>query len=407
MQAGSLKPSHPVPWCKGAYYLEERPSFTLDPAMHAGAYYVQEASSMFLQYLLKTTLGEVSGLKALDLCAAPGGKTTLLASMNNFSLVLANEIIRTRVSILYENVVKWGDPKIFISNSDPSQFRHLPGYFDVLVVDAPCSGSGLFRKDKEALSEWSEANVSHCAERQKRILSDALPALREDGLLVYSTCSYSREEDEEILDWLMSQAELVPVEVPLPEEWGIVKTVSASGGTGYRFFPGKAEGEGFFIACFRLTRAVEGSRSVSRKKIVDHVKASVPGTWLRQDLETEIILAGEEIYCIPSELYPDHHALREVLNIRKSGIKAGSMARQEFLPDHELAVSLLVSPDAPFLELDKVEALQYLRKQSFDLAARGKGWYLVRYQGLALGLVKHLGNRMNNYYPASWRILMS
>ncbi len=406
MLAGQLVPTHPVPWSSAAFYLKERPVFTLDPALHAGAYYVQEASSMFVEYLLKQVLGDARGLKVLDLCAAPGGKTTLLASMDHFSLVLANEIIRTRLSILYENVVKWGDPKIFISNNDPSHFRSLPGYFDVMVVDAPCSGSGLFRKDKAALQEWSEANVAHCAERQKRILADALPALREGGLLVYSTCSYSPEEDEAILDWLMGHEGLVPETVSFPEEWGIVETDSENGGKGYRFFPGKAEGEGFFIACFRVTTLFGGEASGGRKKNVIHERGDVPGAWIRQDRPVETILAGDDVYCVPAELFEDHHALREVLNIRKSGVRAGTMVRGEFLPDHELALSYLVSPEAPSLELDKATALQYLRKQAIDPSARGKGWYRVKYRQLGLGLIKHLGNRTNNYYPASWRILL-
>jgi 16S rRNA C967 or C1407 C5-methylase (RsmB/RsmF family)/NOL1/NOP2/fmu family ribosome biogenesis protein len=404
---GDLAPSHAVPWSSTGYYLQERPVFTLDPAIHGGGYYVQEASSMFLEYLLRQVLGDARGLKVVDLCAAPGGKTSLLASMEQFSLVLANEIIRTRVSILYENVVKWGDPKIFISNNDPSQFKNLPGYFDVMVVDAPCSGSGLFRKDKAALQEWSEANVLHCAERQKRILADALPALREGGILVYSTCSYSSREDEDVLDWLMGHPGLVALDMPVPESWGIVKTESKLGGKGFRFFPGKAEGEGFFIACFRMAEKVGGGLDASRKKPVIHTKASVPEVWLNQDHPVEIILAGEEVYCILTELFSDHHALREVLNIRKSGVKAGAMVRDEFLPDHELVLSNLASPLAPSLQLDKSAAIQYLRKQCFQLEAPEKGWYVVKYRQLGLGLVKHLGNRMNNYYPASWRILMS
>ncbi len=407
LQQGGMKIRSRIPWAGAGYYLEERPVFTLDPALHAGAYYVQEASSMFLEFLLGKVLGDGSGLKVLDLCAAPGGKTTLLAGMKNFKLVLANEIIRTRVNILYENAVKWGDPKIFISNNDPTHFAGLPAYFDVMVIDAPCSGSGLFRKDKDALDEWSVANVQHCAERQKRILSDALPALKEDGILVYSTCSYSKEEDEDIMDFLMDHASLESMDIDVPEEWGIVKTYGAKGGCGYRFFPGKTMGEGFFISCFRLKEAVAGDVVSGRKKTTRNVKASVPASWLRQDMEVETISAGEEIYCIPMELLEDHISLREVLNVRKSGVKAGSMGRNEFIPDHELTLSYLVSGQAPRMDMDKVKALQYLRKQVFEPGEGAKGWYIASYEGLAMGLVKHLGNRLNNYYPASWRILMS
>jgi 16S rRNA C967 or C1407 C5-methylase (RsmB/RsmF family)/NOL1/NOP2/fmu family ribosome biogenesis protein len=407
LEQGGLKFKAPIPWARSGFYLEERPIFTLDPALHAGAYYVQEASSMFLEYVLDKVLGDESGLKVLDLCAAPGGKTTLLAGMKNFKLVLANEIIRTRVNILYENLVKWGDPKIFISNNDPAHFAGLPGYFDVLMIDAPCSGSGLFRKDKDALEEWSVANVQHCAERQKRILADALPALKQDGILVYSTCSYSKEEDEDIMDFLMEHALLEPIDIDVPENWGIVKTYGSKGGCGYRFFPGKAVGEGFFISCFRLKASVEGEAAFGRKKTTRNVKASVPANWLRQDLDLETILAGEEIYCIPVELVEDHLSLREMLNVRKSGVKAGSMGRNEFIPDHELILSYLVSAEAPRMNMDKNKALQYLRKQVFEPGPGEKGWYIASYEGLSMGLVKHLGNRLNNYYPASWRILMS
>jgi 16S rRNA C967 or C1407 C5-methylase (RsmB/RsmF family)/NOL1/NOP2/fmu family ribosome biogenesis protein len=407
LSASGLKIKAPVPWTNSGFYLEERPVFTLDPALHAGAYYVQEASSMFLEYLLNECLGAQRDLKVLDLCAAPGGKTTLLAGMHQFKLVLANEIIRTRVNILYENAVKWGDPKIFISNNDPAQFGSLPGYFDVMVIDAPCSGSGLFRKDKDALDEWSVSNVMHCAERQKRILADALPALKQDGLLVYSTCSYSKEEDEDILDFLADHAELESMDIEVPAEWGIVKTYGSRGGAGYRFFPGKTMGEGFFIACFRLKEQVDGKPDYSKRKMTRNTRASVPATWLRQDLEMETILAGEEIYCIPMELLEDHISLREVLNVRKSGVKAGFVGRNEFIPDHELVLSYLISEQAPRMQLDRLKALQYLRKQVFDPGGGEKGWHIASYGNLALGLVKHLGNRLNNYYPASWRILMS
>lgn len=418
LAASGVKIKVPVPWCSTGFYLEERPVFTLDPALHAGAYYVQEASSMFLEYLLGKAIGDQQNLKLLDLCAAPGGKTTLLAGMSSFKLVLANEIIRSRVSILYENAVKWGDPKIFVSNSDPAHFAALQGYFDVMVVDAPCSGSGLFRKDKDAIDEWSLDNVMHCVERQKRILTDALPALKQDGILVYSTCSYSKEEDEDILDYLMDQGEFEAVDIDVPEQWGIVKTYGTKGGCGYRFYPGKTMGEGFFIACFRLRehgtmmddrdqRTSRVRRDLQQRSGKKKEQPRVPAHWLRQDFEVETILAGEDLYCIPAELMDDHNSLREVLNVRKSGVKAGFAGRNEFIPDHELVLSYLASKEAPRMQLDRQKALQYLRKQVFEPDNAGKGWYIADYEGLALGLVKHLGNRLNNYYPASWRILMS
>ena len=176
-----------VPWCPYGRYLSERPSFTLDPLFHAGAYYVQEASSMFLWHALKETIGPDTKKKVLDLCAAPGGKSTLLASYFTDGLIIANEVIKQRAAVLVENITKWGTDQVIVTNNDPSHFQSLPGYFDVMVIDAPCSGSGLFRKDPGAVDEWSEANVQLCSQRQQRILADVLPALKEDGILIYST----------------------------------------------------------------------------------------------------------------------------------------------------------------------------------------------------------------------------
>lgn len=406
---GNIQLREAVPWSADGWYLKERPIFTLDPSIHAGGYYVQEASSMFIEHMLRHLLGTATGLRLLDLCAAPGGKTTLLASMKQFDLVVANEIIRSRVSILYENVVKWGMPKIFISNDDPHRFSSLPGYFDVMVVDAPCSGSGLFRKDHAALNEWSEANVQHCAERQKRILADALPCLKAGGILLYSTCSYSPEEDEEMLDWICSFAAVETVAIPVDEDWGIVQTQSRKGAAGYRFFPGTTQGEGFFVAAFRLLESVSASKTNIKKKMAPKGSASVslPQLWVDNRANFQTITAGDDIYLVPQHLYEDHVALREVLSVRKSGVKAGTLIRGEFLPDHELILSSYLSASAPRIPFNKESALQYLRKQTVDPPAASKGWHVADYEGLSLGLLKHLGNRVNNYYPAAWRILMS
>lgn len=397
-----------VPWCDHGYYLTERPRFTLDPAIHGGAYYVQEASSMFLHHLVNELTKDENEIAVLDLCAAPGGKTTLLASLPQVRLVVANELIRTRVSILYENVVKWGDPKIMICNSDPVQCRDLGGYFDVLVVDAPCSGSGLFRKDPDAITEWSAENVKHCAERQKRILADALPSLKEEGLLIYSTCSYSLEENEEIMDWLMGQASLVPVEVSIQAEWGITRTVSASGGIGYRFFPGTAEGEGFFASAFRLKEnRSTGTINEIKPALLPKNEVSLLSGWISQDQSMIYLRADNNVYTIPESVFPDYLKLSKMLNVRKAGILAGSLAHGKFNPEHELALSLLLNPEAPSLTVNADQAIAYLRKQAFDLESKEKGWFVMEYQGICIGLIKHLGNRINNYYPAAWRILIS
>ena len=244
-----------VYWCEHGFYLPLRPSFTFDPQFHAGMYYVQEASSMFLWHVLNQTVTNPTQKKVLDLCAAPGGKTTLLSSFFTDGLIVSNEVIKSRANILVENVTKWGSENIVVTNNDPSHFKSLENFFDVIVIDAPCSGSGMFRKDKVAISEWSLDNVVLCSHRQQRIVADVLPALKENGVLIYSTCSYSKEENEDMVDWLMTTFELETVCIPFDASWGIVESESEQNrGFGYRFYPDQVEGEGFFIAVLKKTK---------------------------------------------------------------------------------------------------------------------------------------------------------
>ena len=245
-----------VPWATNAYYLTSRPSFTLDPFFHAGNYYVQEASGMFLEHVLKQILDLKQALKALDLCAAPGGKSTLIQSViSNDSLLLSNEVIQSRVPVLYQNITKWGSANAFVTQNDPAHFRRLPEFFDFILIDAPCSGSGLFRKDPETISNWSPDLVRLCNQRQKRILGDIWGSLKEDGFLIYSTCSYSKEENEDILDTIFENNECLSVQIKTVESWGIVETRSDMvKAFGYRFYPDRLKGEGFFLLLFKKNR---------------------------------------------------------------------------------------------------------------------------------------------------------
>ena len=250
--------SSPVPWCTTGFYLSERPSFTLDPLFHAGCYYVQEASSMFIEQLIKTVYPDhaTTKYKVLDLCAAPGGKTTHLSALFPESLIVANEVIKTRAGVLTENAVKWGKENVVVTSNEAADFKALQGYFDMIVTDAPCSGSGLFRKDPDAITEWSLQNVALCSKRQQRIIQDSWKALKENGIFIYSTCSYSVEENEAVLDWMAEAFEVETIPVPGATGWGIVETVSDRKNMyGYRFYPDKIKGEGFFIACIRKKEA--------------------------------------------------------------------------------------------------------------------------------------------------------
>src|SRR5215203_4807606 len=226
-----------VPWSSYGYYLSERPSFTFDPLFHAGCYYVQEASSMFLEQALKQSVDLSQPLRVLDLCAAPGGKSThLLSLISKESLLVSNEVIRSRANIVNDNIAKWGCSNVIVTNNDPREFQRLKNYFNVIVVDAPCSGSGLFRRNPEAIEEWSEQNVALCSQRQQRILADVLPALKNGGVLIYSTCSYSTEEDEEICSWLVNELKVNSERLKFKNEWRVIETEQ-----GYRFWPDKVK----------------------------------------------------------------------------------------------------------------------------------------------------------------------
>ena len=408
---GLINPALKVPWSSTGYYLEERPFFTFDPLLHAGAYYVQEASSMFLEQVIKTSRDLNQPLKALDLCAAPGGKSTLIQAMiTRDSLLVSNEVIRSRVPVLTENLVKWGSPNAVITNNDPEDFARLPAYFDLMVVDAPCSGSGLFRKDPSAIAEWTEEAVEQCSLRQKRILSAALPALASNGLLVYSTCSYSLEEDEGIADWLVRDFGLEPLRIPVEAQWNIVEHMSAeTGAYGYRFFPDRLKGEGFFISCFRKKNAAEVRVKAVRKNKIQRLSPTESvsvRSWLAEPDAFHLYFQDETIFAFPASLDEQLTILSQNLYIRHAGVRLGKLIKNELLPDHEFAVSGLLSDQIPMVTLKKDEALQYLRKE--EVRTKGpEGWALVRYLGRNLGWIKQLKNRVNNYYPKEWRILKS
>ncbi|NCI51254.1 RNA methyltransferase [Sediminibacterium roseum] len=396
----------PVPWCPYGYYLSSRPSFTLDPLFHAGAYYVQEASSMFLWHALGALIGNDTSKKVLDLCAAPGGKSTLLASYFTDGLVVANEVIKSRAAVLVENTGKWGSDQVIVTNNDPSHFRALPGYFDVMVIDAPCSGSGLFRKDPGAVNEWSEGNVQLCSQRQQRILADVLPALKENGILIYSTCSYSVEEDEAIADWLVTAMNMENRKINIDPSWQIVETQSpVANAYGYRFYPDRVKGEGFFIAAFQKKEAAEELRTKEQaltqlsKQELQQLQSFIelPATFT-------MFKQGESIRAIRKQWLRELQVLAKCLYIKKAGVEIGSIKGRDVIPAHELALSALAKGFS-ITGLTKEQALQYLRRKEISLPDAQKGWNLVGFGGLPLGWVKVLPNRVNNYYPAEWRIL--
>jgi 16S rRNA C967 or C1407 C5-methylase (RsmB/RsmF family)/NOL1/NOP2/fmu family ribosome biogenesis protein len=399
-----------VPWSSYGYYLAERPIFTFDPLLHAGAFYVQEASSMFLEQAMRQHLQPGQPVAALDLCAAPGGKSTHIQSLlPEGSVLVSNEVIRSRVTILEENLVKWGAGNVVITNSDPRDFSAMPGLFDLMVIDAPCSGSGMFRRDPASMDGWSTDLVTLCSERQQRILADAWPALKEGGLLIYSTCSYSVEENERVADWIIETLGAGSLGVEVDPEWNIVPSRSdRTGAAGYRFYPDRLKGEGFYLAVFRKTAVSGHPGRISGKpkweKVPKLVRAGMQ-PWLEND-NLEFISISDNIIAL-SEPVARMLPYIQHLYIRSAGISIGKWAKTELVPAHHLAMSNLLSGSISAIELDKNAALQYLRREEIPASGPVRGWSLVKYRGHSLGWIKNLGNRANNYYPKEWRILRS
>ena len=400
----------PVPWCAEGYYLPERPSFTLDPLFQAGAYYVQEASSMLLNEVLKQTVNLNRPLRVLDLCAAPGGKSTLLASaLSTDSLLISNEVIRSRVSVLRENVEKWGYPNVVISNHDPEDMSNLAGFFDVVVVDAPCSGEGLFRKDPHAMQEWSEANVQLCSARQKRILAAAIPLLDTGGILMYSTCTYNDDENTENVRYLTENG-FKNRPLIFPADWNIAEKHTDEA-VGYQCYPHRVRGEGFFISVFQktgFTNAVKmDARTFRSVRALRPRETASVAKWLQNPADFSFWeKPNGDVMALPKSLEKTFLFLDVALKNKGFGLEMGQFKGQDFIPSHALALSTAINQNLPGIELSKENALRYFKKENLVLDEPTKGWLLARYNGLNLGWMKGVGNRVNNYLPKDWRIRM-
>ena len=396
-----------VAWSPNAYYLPERPVFTLDPTFHAGAYYVQEASSMFVGEVVRQLFPSHGPKKALDLCAAPGGKTTdLLSCLPAQSLLVCNEVIRSRFQILKQNVIKWGQANVILSNCDSKDFTKLKGFFDLILVDAPCSGEGLFRKDPKASSEWSPDNVQLCTGRQKRILANAIELLAPEGILIFSTCTYNRQENEGNAEWMMNNFGLEPLSLDIPASWNIVERE-----IGYQFYPHRVKGEGFYITAMKKKDGIAHEMRVKTSPLsrLSKSKSQLLKPWL-SDEGNLICLEHSpqnELSIFPKSLEQEAAFVLQALPKAIIGTNIGQFKREDFIPSHGLALSNHISETIPSVSLDKPEALRYLKKENFTPSAPVPiGWFLVNYEGHILGWAKGLKNRINNYFPKNWRIRM-
>ena len=399
----------PVEWCREGRYLKERPMFTLDPLLHAGAYYVQEAASMYITQVIRDHAPADRPLMVLDLCAAPGGKSTAMRSvLPEGSLLMTNEPMRPRANILMENIQKFGHPDVIVTNNYAIDYQRSRLQFDVILADVPCSGEGMFRKDEGAIREWSVANVKKCAALQREIITDIMPCLRDGGLLVYSTCTYNRQEDEENVDFICS-------------EWQMEKLSER------HFIPGETRSEGLYMAALRQTGSdasqqttismLDSSATKKDKKLKRRGKASaeqsVKGAkemsgWIKGNEDFSITTLGQRFVAVRKQWRNVYDTALEKLRVMHAGIELGEPKGKDIIPSEGLALSTAFNPEAfATAELDRDTAIAYLRREPIQLPPdTPRGFVAVGYQGLNLGFVKNLGNRTNNLFPQEWRIRM-
>lgn len=399
----------PVEWCREGRYLKERPMFTLDPLLHAGAYYVQEAASMYITQVIRDHAPADRPLMVLDLCAAPGGKSTAMRSvLPEGSLLMTNEPMRPRANILMENIQKFGHPDVIVTNNYAIDYQRSRLQFDVILADVPCSGEGMFRKDEGAIREWSVANVKKCAALQREIITDIMPCLRDGGLLVYSTCTYNRQEDEENVDFICS-------------EWQMEKLSER------HFIPGETRSEGLYMAALRQTGSdasqqttismLDSSATKKDKKLKRRGKASaeqaVKGAkemsgWIKGNEDFSITTLGQRFVAVRKQWRNVYDTAMEKLRVMHAGIELGEPKGKDIIPAEGLALSTAFNPEAfATAELDRDTAIAYLRREPIQLPPdTPRGFVAVGYQGLNLGFVKNLGNRTNNLFPQEWRIRM-
>lgn len=400
-----------VGWCEAGIYLPERPRFTFDPAFHQGCYYVQEASSMFHAHVVRElTRDSGKPLRVLDSCAAPGGKTTaVIDSLPEGSLVVANEYVPARAAVLRENIIKWGYPSAIVTRGDTAAFRRLKESFDIVVADVPCSGEGMMRKDDEAVAQWSPGLIRECAERQWEIVGNLWPALRPGGVLIYSTCTFNRTENEEIVSRMIEEFGAESVEIPVSPEWGISPGIDTDAHC-YRFIPGRVKGEGLFVAAVRKPgeeKPEKPSRGSDRKNRNKKGPADEAAAWLSASGREVLELYAEDDRI---SAFPKQHAdflkkVKKEIDVIHEGVLVATVKGRDLIPSQSLALSPYISDTFPRHEIGRDEAIAYLSGDAVTLPDNfSKGFVLLTYLGRPLGFVKNIGRRSNNLYPAQWRI---
>ncbi len=397
-----------VPWCNQALYLPSRPEFSKDPYWHAGSYYVQEPASMFIGHIVKQLIENIDKPIVLDSCAAPGGKTTHLATiLHEKGLLVSNEVIKTRAHILQENITKWGLNNVVVTNNDPSHFTKVRSFFDILVVDAPCSGEGLFRKQPESVSEWSENAVEFCSNRQKRILEDLWPSLKPGGFLVYSTCTYNTSENEANLQWLSEQYDVGSVEIKFEQEWNIHFKKQANLSI-FRFYPHNTNSEGLFVTVVQKLEESDYKNFTHLKNPYFHKIVKEDFARLKEIIKGENIFLKQQpngmVNLLPEHFYESTEFLATRLKVIYCGTPIAEVKGKDIIPMQGAANSIYLNiNNFNRAEVDLSTAQKFLARQDFDLDTE-TGINLVIYNTVPLGWIKKMPNRINNYFPQEWRL---
>ncbi len=407
-----------VEWTSNGFYLKSRPRFTFDPFLHAGAYYVEEPSSMFVEKALNYIQKDIRIDRALDLCAAPGGKSIMIRNSMKGGLLVSNEPLSKRAAVLTENLAKWGNPDIIVTSDFPEAFDGLTGFFDLIATDVPCSGEGMFRKDETARSEWSKANVENCVQRQRDILRTIWPTLRKGGYIIYSTCTFNRREDEENVLFIANELGAEIINLETDADWHICGDTTGRNLPVYHFFPHKTRGEGFFLALLKKTSDTPPAENrKSKKKKPETVSADGFAEWINCKENFDFHKSKDGITALRKAFADDYAAISEKLNVICAGVrvctekpaKFSNSARKpkpQFVPAPGLAFSSCLNREAfPDISLNYSDAIKFLRGESIPLTVSApRGWVTVSYRNLPLGFANNVGSRLNNSYPPTWRI---
>lgn len=404
----------PVGWCEGSLYLDERPRFTFDPQFHQGCYYVQEASSMFHSHVVSQLVKDMTApLRVLDSCAAPGGKTTaVIDALPCGSLMVANEYVPSRAAILRENIIKWGYPSVIVTRGDTAAFRRLRESFDIIIADVPCSGEGMMRKDEDAVAQWSPGLIRECAERQWEIVSNLWPSLKPGGCLIYSTCTFNRVENEEMVGRIIAELGGESVDIEINPEWGVSQGIDTDVHC-YRFLPGHVRGEGLFVSVIRKSgearqekpRDKNKKEKAAKNKPIPQLREAA--LWLPAELaaESDIYADDDRVSAFPRIHADMLRKVRKELDVIHEGVLIGTVKGKDLIPSQSLAMVMPPPAAFPAHSLERDEAVAYLSGDAVNLPHdMPRGYVMLTYRDRPLGFVKNIGNRSNNLYPSPWRI---